>query len=227
MMKVAEYEFEELIEDEKACQNRESNGETADTNPENIEEKLKSIIENTKKEAQKQSEIIKEQAKKEGFEVGYKEGFEKGAKEAKEKFDRIIAEYTAKMEEAINKLVEKENDIDEKYRQLELNATDAVLSIASKVIAKKIEEDKDAIAAMIKEALNLTQSKKIKLKLNPENARNIADKLETLSSGKVIEIVEDSNLSKGSVMLEEEDGNIIDAGVDAKLEQIKNSIKNE
>ena len=226
-MKVAEYEFEELIEDEKVGENREADGETADTNPENIEEKLKSIIENTQKEAQKQSEIIKEQAKKEGFEVGYKEGFEKGAKEAKEKFDRIIAEYTAKMEQAINKLVEKSNDIDEKYRQLELNATDAVLSIASKVIAKKIEEDKDAIAAMIKEALNLTQSKKIKLKLNPESARNIADKLETLSSDKVIEIVEDSKLSKGSVMLEEEDGNIIDAGVDAKLEQIKNSIKNE
>ncbi len=226
-MKVAEYEFEELIEDEKVGENREADGETDDTNPENIEEKLKNIIENTQKEAQKQSEIIKEQAKKEGFEVGYKEGFEKGAKEAKEKFDRIIAEYTAKMEQAINKLVEKSNDIDEKYRQLELNATDAVLSIASKVIAKKIEEDKDAIAAMIKEALNLTQSKKIKLKLNPESARNIADKLETLSSDKVIEIVEDSKLSKGSVMLEEEDGNIIDAGVDAKLEQIKNSIKNE
>ncbi len=226
-MKVAEYEFEELIEDEKVGENREADDETADTNPKNIEEKLKNIIENTQKEAQKQSEIIKEQAKKEGFEVGYKEGFEKGAKEAKEKFDRIIAEYTAKMEQAINKLVEKSNDIDEKYRQLELNATDAVLSIASKVIAKKIEEDKDAIAAMIKEALNLTQSKKIKLKLNPESARNIADKLETLSSDKVIEIVEDSKLSKGSVMLEEEDGNIIDAGVDAKLEQIKNSIKNE
>ena len=226
-MKVAEYEFEELIEDEKVGENREADDKTADTNPENIEEKLKNIIENTQKEAQKQSEIIKEQAKKEGFEVGYKEGFEKGAKEAQEKFDRIIAEYTAKMEQAINKLVEKSNDIDEKYRQLELNATDAVLSIASKVIAKKIEEDKDAIAAMIKEALNLTQSKKIKLKLNPESARNIADKLETLSSDKVIEIVEDSKLSKGSVMLEEEDGNIIDAGVDAKLEQIKNSIKNE
>jgi len=227
-MKVAEYEFEELIEDEKeSAKNRETGGEISDANPENIEEKLKIIIENAQKEAQKQSEIIKEQAKKEGFEAGYKEGFEKGSKEAKEKFDRIIEEYTTKMEQAINKLVSKANDIDKQYKQLELNATDAVLSIASKVIAKKIEEDKDSIASMIKEALNLTQSKKIKLKLNPENARNIADRLDTLSNGKIIEIVEDSKLSKGSVMLEEEDGNIIDAGVDAKLEQIKNSIKNE
>jgi len=227
-MKVAEYEFEELIEDEKeSAKNRETGGEISDANPENIEEKLKIIIENAQKEAQKQSEIIKEQAKKEGFEAGYKEGFEKGSKEAKEKFDRIIEEYTTKMEQAINKLVSKANDIDKQYKQLELNATDAVLSVASKVIAKKIEEDKDSIASMIKEALNLTQSKKIKLKLNPENARNIADRLDTLSNGKIIEIVEDSKLSKGSVMLEEEDGNIIDAGVDAKLEQIKNSIKNE
>ncbi len=226
-MKIAEYEFEELIEEEIEEQNHNDSEGSQDINSEDIEEKLKNIVEETQKEAQKQSEIIKEKAKKEGFELGYKEGFEQGVKQAKEKFDKIIEEYSYKMEQAINKLISTSESVDEKYKQLELNATDAILSIASKVIAKKIEEDRDAIASMIKEALNLTESKKIKIKLNPENAKNIAENIEGLQGNKIVEIVEDSKLSKGSVMLEEEDGNIIDAGVDAKLEQIRNSIKNE
>ncbi len=225
-MKIEKYRFEELEEEIQQKESIETNIKE-NQDKENIEEKLKEIIEKTERQAKEQAEIIKEKAKKDGFEAGYKEGFESGTKQIQKQFEEIIQQYSKKMEEVIKRLIATANNINQQYKELESNATDAVLSIASKVIAKKIEEDKDAIASMIKEALNLTENKKIKIRLHPENAKNITEHIEDISGNKVIEIIEDNNLSKGAVMLEEEDGNIIDAGVDAKLEQIKNRIKNE
>lgn len=224
-MQVAKYKFEEFSKKNDNTNNKFEN--SSELNKDNIQAQLTSIIEKTQKEAYKQAETIKEKAKKEGFEAGYREGLKKGIKEAQQKFDNTAKEYTERMEKAIQKLIETSQSMDIKYKELENGATDAILSVASKVIAKKIEEDKDAILSMLKEALGLTQSKKLKIKLNPEDTQNIENNIKDISNNKTVELIEDNKLPKGSILIEEEDGNIIDASVDAKLEQIKNSIKNE
>ncbi len=223
-MIVTEYKFEELSENSDNTKSNKNSGEIGNNN---TKTQLENLIKKTQKEAQEQAEVIKETAKKEGFETGYKEGLEKGLKEAQEKLNDTIKEYTKKMENAIQKLIETSQNIENKYREIENGATDAILSIASKVIAKKIEEDRNAIISMLKEALGLTQSKKLKIKLNPEDMRNIENNIKDIANNKMVELIDNNNLPKGSIIIEEEDGNIIDAGVDAKLEQIAKSIKNE
>ncbi len=190
-----------------------------------IEKELRSIIESTKQQALEEARLIKEQAKKEGFELGYREGYEKGLKDAKGIFDKTIEEYTQKMQQAIEKLVLTAREISKKYEELENVATDMVLDIAKKVIADELKTNRDAVNSMVKDAIGLTDSKKLKIKLNPEDASKL-DK-ELISESKEVEIVEDESLKEGSVIIEEENGNVIDASVDTKLEQIKGTLVNE
>ncbi len=190
-----------------------------------IEKELKTIIETTKQQALEEARLIKEQAKKEGFELGYREGYEKGLKDAKGIFDKTIEEYTQKMQQAIEKLVLTAKEVSKKYEELENVATDMVLDIAKKVIAGELKTNRDAVNSMVKDAIGLTESKKLKIKLNPEDASRLDRDL--LSESKEVEIVEDESLKEGSVIIEEENGNVIDASVDTKLEQIKGTLVNE
>ncbi len=100
-----------------------------------------------------------------------------------------------------------------------------VLDIAKKVIADELKTNRDAVNSMVKDAIGLTDSKKLKIKLNPGDASKL-DK-ELISESKEVEIVEDESLKEGSVIIEEENGNVIDASVDTKLEQIKGTLVNE
>ncbi len=250
--KVEEYVFKELREEESAINssiagtaassNNERNLNVSDgdldknekpeeqsaspiIDKEAIERELKTIIETTKQQALEESRIIKEQAKKEGFELGYREGYEKGLKDAKGIFDKITEEYTQKMQQAIEKLILTAKEISKKYEELENVATDMILDISKKVIANELKVNKDAINSMVKDAIGLTESNKVKIKLNPDDASKL-DK-ELVSNSKDVEIVEDESLKEGSIIIEEENGNVIDASVDTKLEQIKGTLVNE
>ncbi len=243
-IEVKEYVFEELeegIEKEFQDLSEEEHQQTEDSNVKNqpkneqaaqsvdkeaIQKELEEIVEVAKQEALKQAELIKEQAKKEGFELGYKDGYEQGLKEAEQKLAQTTNEYSKKLDESIQKLIQTTQDINNRYKELENAATDAILTIVNKVISKKIEEDKEIISGMVKEALGLTESSKLKIKLNPEDAKNVEENIDTLSEDKSISIVSDDNLPRGSILIEEENGNVIDAGVDSKMEQVASSIKN-
>lgn len=192
---------------------------------ETVKRELENIVETTKKQALEEARLIKEQAKKEGFEMGYREGYEKGLKDAKNIFDETIREYTLKVQQAIDKLVETAKEISKKYEELENLATDMVLDIAKKVISKELETNREAVNSMVKDAIGLSDSKKLKIKLNPKDASKLS--LSSLPNNGGIEVVKDSKLSEGSVIIEEENGNVIDASVDTKLEQIKSSLINE
>ncbi len=203
--------------------NRQSSSVTIDK--EAIERELKTIIETTKQQTLEEARIIKEQAKKDGFELGYREGYEKGLNDAKGVFDKTVKEYTQKMQKAIEKLVLTMNDISKKYEELENVATDMILDISKKVIANELKINRDAVSSMVKDAIDLTESNKLKIKLNPEDASKLNKEL--IADSKEVEIVEDGSLNEGSVIIEEEDGNVIDASVDTKLEQVKGTLVNE
>ena len=129
------------------------------------------------------------------------------------------------MQQAIEKLVLTAKEVSKKYEELENVATDMVLDIAKKVIAGELKTNRDAVNSMVKDAIGLTESKKLKIKLNPEDASKLDRNL--ISESKEVEIVEDESLKEGSVIIEEENGNVIDASVDTKLEQIKGTLVNE
>ena len=190
-----------------------------------IKKELQEIIETTKKQALEEARLIKEQAKKEGFELGYREGYEKGLKDAKEVFDKIIEEYTHKTQQAIEKLAMTAREISEKYEELENVATDMVLDIAKKVISNELKTNREAVRSMVRDAMGLVDSKKLKIRMNPEDVSKLDKSI--LSESKTVEIVGDKELKEGSLIIEEENGNIIDASVDTKLEQIKGTLVNE
>jgi len=214
-----------FFENKSSVDEKGQNSQPFVLDKEAIEKELRSIIETTKQQALEEARLIKEQAKKEGFELGYREGYEKGLKDAKGIFDKAIEEYTQKMQQAIEKLVLTAKDISKRYEELENVATDMVLDIAKKVITAELKTNRDAVNSMVKDAIGLTDSKKLKIKLNPEDASKLDREL--ISESKEVEIVEDESLKEGSVIIEEENGNVIDASVDTKLEQIKGTLVNE
>ncbi len=249
-IEVEEYVFEELEEDNKeqardeqpekeVISNAKNHGESSEQvslgaertqdgvslSKEDIRKELEAIIETTKKQALEEARIIKEQAKKEGFELGYKEGYEKGLKDAKDVFDKTIDEYTKRMQVAIEKLIATTKEISKKYEELENVATDMVLDIAKKVISDELKTNRDVINSMVKDAIGLADSKKLKIKLNPDDAAHL--NRDTIDGSKDVEIIKDDSLNKGSIIIEEDNGNIIDASVDTKLKQIRDGLVNE
>ena len=225
-MEVQKYIFQEFNTDESNDSDKERDAKNSEQDN-NIEEKLKKIIEETQKKANEQANLLRENAKKEGFEAGYREGLENARREMEESFKKTTDEYLDKIQESLKLIVDFKNELDKKYKDIENSATDAVLEIVSKVISKKIEEDKDIIANMVKEALGLSESKSIKIKLNPQDASNLRNKDKEIFGSKKVEIVEDDSLARGSILIEEENGNIIDAGLESKMNSLSNSVKNE
>lgn len=167
----------------------------------------------------KEAEIIKKQAHDEGYNEGYKEGK-----------DKSLEEFTKHIKSCADSVILLNGTIDvlkTKYEKLENSVADSVIALAEKVVARHLNEDKTAIVSMTKEALGLTETNRIKIKLNSEDAGVIKKYIENIEDGKNIEILADENLKRGSIIIEEENGNIIDAGTDAKFEQMKSKLINE
>ena len=195
----------------------QNNDTSADNNTDG--DKILHIEKDAGENILKEAEIIKKQAHDEGYKKGYEEGRSESLKE--------FAGYIKRCADSILLLNGTIDDLKAKYKNLENNVADSVIALAQKVVAKQLQEDKTAIVSMTKEALGLTETNRIKIKLNSEDAGVIKKYIEDIGDGKNIEILADENLKRGSIIIEEENGNIIDAGADAKFEQMKSKLSNE
>jgi len=156
-----------------------------------------------------------ESEKQIAFENGFKQGMEKGKKECEEQFNEKILS----LEESIKK-IDKINEIfEDKILSVEKELISVALDIAKEVIQKEISKDSQEVAYNLAKSLmeDIKEATKIKIKVNPKDAKYLKDKFEN------VEIIPDSAVKEGGVVIISDLGNI-DAEVMERFNNIKEAI---
>ena len=161
--------------------------------------------------AQKDAEVIRESAKKDGYNAGI-EAAEKDLQELRGK----LAEFLNIKNEVFDKVSEGIMDIS--------------VEIAKKIINKTVETDREYIIPMIRgvvEEVNRTENK-IVLRVMPKDAEIVKDNISEIFSENnteaAISVVPDKEIKEGGVIIETSNG-IIDASIETQLAIVEKAFK--
>ena len=196
------------------------------------EEKEKEMFEAVKKNTFETDEDKRKstgEGYKEGYEKGYKEGYEKGYKEG---YDIGLKDGNEKLRELMGKYretLEKLNSLREKvYEEAQSEMILIVKEALKKIVSAEIKSSEEFILNVIKETTkNIVDSKKIVIKVSSEDYKFLTDnreKLDSLLSGKEIEIVEDPGITRGGCLIQTDMGEV-DSTVETKLEEVLNILE--
>ena len=165
-------------------------------------------------DAYDQAKGIMENAREEGFKIGYDEGYNQSKAEGDSIIEQALSVREAWHKERSTLLRDSENEI-----------VSLVLEITEKILNKKLDEDKNYIEGLVKSAvLKMTQVTHFTLRVAPEDYHHaISIKPMILAMTEKIEDIEirqDIHLKKGSCVVDSEAGSI-DSGIWTQYEQIK------
>ena len=160
------------------------------------QEEAKKIIEQANNQATAESEEIRENSRKEGYEAGNKQGYEDGTKSLEEKV--LAVDTFAKSQ------FELKNNI---IKSAELDIIELVSAIARKVCKKAFDENTEILKAITTEAIKQLKDKEtITITINPslaEKIYSISEELKTeIPKLQSIKILEDSNVSDDGAIVE-------------------------
>ena len=170
------------------------------------------------KEAESRTAFLEREAYEKGFAQGEKDGRELGQQKVQksiENIEKLFLEF-GNLKREILKKFEKEI--------LEL-----VFAIAQKIIHKKIDEDDKVIKDVVMEAMHaVTERSQVVIKVNPDDYDTIENMkpefFESFKDLKSITVTPDLSVSRGGCLLETPYGDI-DAGVEARLDKIQQSLQ--
>ena len=186
----------------------------------NITADTKAATMTVMEKAQQECVILKEQAKKEGFD----EGFSQGKAEAIEKYNRYI--------DAAGKLLSEINSRKEAYyisNETELKET--VFEMVKKIIHSELASNPEVIENIVSDAAkNFRNSDYLKITLAEEeitekfrtDKKLLSDVIPYISE---IELEFDSDAEEGTIILDN-GSEIVDAGIPTQLEFLKEILDN-
>lgn len=185
-----------------------------------------------------QSEKIKRNAKKEGYQKGYEEGKKEGYDDGKKKGftegqekgrQQGFAAVDKTMEEALEikrkALKEKERMVKEAEREI----LQLVLKISDKVLDEQVKTNPEAVLGIVKKALKkCTYSDEVTVKVSPGDY-NLVERSKQRLLSKIdgitrLNIVAQEAMPQGSCVLETDAGNIA-SGVEVQLGKIEEAFK--
>ena len=182
------------------------------------------LLENSKQDTLKKQEEIEllktqalEEARQQGFQIGYDEGFQKAREDVHLKVINLeaIADSSFKLKKEI--MLSAEQEI------LQLS-----IVIAEKVLKQQLEIKPEMIIEIIRAAINeLKDKEEIKIIINPalkDQLYNFSEELKTLIKGmKAIKIVEDKTIHANSAIVESPESRI-DARLETQIAKITEEI---
>lgn len=172
-------------------------------------------------EAQKEAELILDNAKQRADELineAMASGFEMGKKEAQKELDEKIKS----MELSVNEFMDGFNKkYDELFDSLQKDVFELSISIAEKIINYELDKGEECYISIVKKALSkLKKDEKANIKISEQDFNRLFPSLERelkQYEGKIV--VADENLSKGDLIVETHN-EIIDAGVNTQINAI-------
>ncbi|MCS7214871.1 MAG: FliH/SctL family protein [Thermodesulfovibrio sp.] len=170
----------------------------------------------------------------EGFKKGYEEGYNEGLKKGYEEgFNKSLEDIQKKEKELLNTTQTFKELINElslfKERQLELFLPQILklsLTIAEKVVATKINLDKEVVLSIINETLKAVpiHEEKIILKVNPEDYNFLSDKIKEFKIDTTKLHIESSpDISKGGVWIETQSQHLVST-IEQRFKEIENAL---
>jgi flagellar assembly protein FliH len=195
------------------------------------EEKLNKVQQEIKINQQKLNNVKKEISKIEkqgyekGFSIGKNEGIDLGKKEVEAKFifaDEMIEDAKKKIEDIINKTLVMREEI---IKNSEQDIVKLSLSIAKKVINEEVKLNPDIVVSIAKQAMNkVIDRDKVIIKVNPKDYNLIRkykqDFLSIREGIKDFDIMQDSSIEQGGVLIETPSGNV-DARIPKQIEEVE------
>ena len=181
-------------------------------------EELSNNIATIQTQFQNQISEIKSSCEKEKQDF-FNQGYQKGVEEGKTNCVNELNEKMQLLEESISK-INKINDIfEEKILSIEKELISVALDIAKEVIQKEISKESEKIAYSLAKSLmqEIKDATKIKIKVNPKDAKFLENKFEN------VEIIPDSAIKEGGVVIVSDIGNI-DAEVLERFKNVKDAI---
>jgi flagellar assembly protein FliH len=184
---------------------------------EDAQVKAREILERAEQEAEalkanteQELEAIRLRSKEKGYEEGYEEGWTVGQEKAGEK----AASFLAILEETVQSAVRvRANSL----AQTEEDFLKFSLILAEKIVRNVIEDDLSWLEPIVKEAISrLGSVEQVIVRLNPQDYHIVQSGFEDLKLSSRTEIFfePDNTLSKGSCIIDSENG-----AVDARLEK--------
>ncbi len=221
---IKKFSFDNFVKEENLKKEKRKKEEKKEKDKEIFEGKKENNLETEEEKRKKVEEGYKDGYEKgynEGYEKGYKEGFDKGLKDGDEKVKELIERYKETLEK-LNSLREKV------YEEAQSEMILIVKEALKKIVSAEIKSSEEFILNVIKETTkNIIDSKKIVIKVSSEDYKFLTsnrEKLDSLLSGKEIEIVEDPGITRGGCLIQTDMGEV-DSTVETKLEEVLNILE--
>lgn len=174
-------------------------------------------------------EKLKEEIER-GYNTGYEEGFNKGYTEGLKKAEVEINDKILRLqqaEELFLKIAEELSRLKEQQiKNLLPHVLRLSLKISEKIIAQKIEMEREFIFPIIKEALSFIplEEEKVVIKLNPEDYQFVRENTSMLNIDYERVHLEPSNdITKGSCQIETQT-TMVESKIEEKLKEIENAL---
>ncbi len=158
---------------------------------------------------------IGEQARKEGYELGFNEGHQDGLLAGQADVNAKVRKFSALIE-ALNKPLELiDEEVIEQLVQLSI-------TVSRQIIRRELKIDPGQVMAVVRESMSIlpASARDIKIYLHPEDARLVREILSVdEDSDRPWKIVDDAVLTHGSCRIKSENS-FIDASVEQRLNQV-------
>ncbi len=155
-----------------------------------------------------------------GFEKGYAEGLARGIKEGQKE----VRERLGRLESVIRELQGvKERKIEELLPEI----VDLSLDIARKIIHRKIEQDREIIVSVVREAIHrLGREEKMIIRVNPADYDTMISNMEMLREEtrlRDVTVEPSTSVSPGGCSIETPSGEV-DARIEEQMREMRNAI---
>ena len=158
---------------------------------------------------------VEEQARKEGYELGFNEGHRDGLIAGQADVNAKIRKFTALIQ-SLNKPLEiLDDEVIEQLVQLSI-------TVSRQIIRRELKIDPGQVMAVIRESMSVlpATARDIKIYLHPEDARLVREILSVDDdTDRPWKIVDDPVLTHGSCRIQSENS-FIDASVEQRLNQV-------
>ncbi len=189
----------------------------------------------------------REAGNKEGFEIGKQEGFDKGYSEGERKGfiqgqetgkQEGLQEIKNQMEEEIEQATQKAKDIllqseidyKKKLDSMNEKIVDLVMSVASRVLNKQIDENPFLILQMVKEAAKkVIEQPRLFININSQNYdivfASCNEIKKELGSKQELSVVVDNSLGLADVVITTGGSGDVDARLETQMNQVRKAIE--
>jgi flagellar assembly protein FliH len=169
-------------------------------------------------EEKRRDELRKSES--EGFDKGYAEGLASGIKEG----EKEIRERLERLESVIRELDGvKERKIEEVLPEI----VDLSLDIARKIIHRKIEQDREIIVSVVREAIHrLGREEKMIIRVNPADYDTMISNIDLLREEtrlRDVTVEPSASISPGGCTIETPSGEV-DARIEEQIKEIRDAI---